>query len=163
MTDPLRLKYHSIAFRLLPLQFNAGVTYAIIKIENGGVTIGEDGITPEADFKAEVSAESVNVLLDDGVMPPCESQSNVGSVLKSLTTVWKKATAYKTTRECECPQPTPVALPRHPLGYPTQDKKAPMCCNMCRACSTRAVLNLRMRSTLLPLACSPPKTVHSSH
>ena len=40
MTEPLRLKYHSIAFRLLPSQLSAGVT-------------------PDADLSAEVSVVSV--------------------------------------------------------------------------------------------------------
>ena len=56
MTEPLRLKYHSIAFSVLPSQLSAGVT-------------------PEALLRAEVSVESVNVLLEEGVMPASASQS----------------------------------------------------------------------------------------
>ena len=50
MTDPLRLKYHSMALRLLPLQFSAGVT-------------------PVADLRALVRVVSVYVVLVEGVMP----------------------------------------------------------------------------------------------
>ena len=72
--EPLRLKYHSMALRLELSQFNAGVT-------------------PAADLRALVSVESVYVLLELGVMPAAASQSYVGSVWKSFTTVWKNATA----------------------------------------------------------------------
>ena len=74
MTEPLRLKYHSISFRLLPSQLRAGVT-------------------PDALLRALVSDERVWVVLDEGVMPASASHSYVGSVLKSFATVWKKATA----------------------------------------------------------------------
>ena len=56
MREPFTLKYHSISLRVLPSQFNAGVT-------------------PEASFNAFVRVESVKVLLEEGVMPAAESQS----------------------------------------------------------------------------------------
>ena len=56
MTEPLRLKYHSIEFRLLLSQLSAGVT-------------------PDASLSASVSVVSVYVLLDEGVMPASASQS----------------------------------------------------------------------------------------
>ena len=56
MREPFTLKYHSISLRVLPSQFNAGVT-------------------PEASFSAFVRVESVKVLLEEGVMPAAESQS----------------------------------------------------------------------------------------
>ena len=74
MTEPLRLKYHSMELRLPLSQFSAGVT-------------------PDADFRALVSVESVKVLLELGVMPALASHSYVGRVLNSFTTVWKNATA----------------------------------------------------------------------
>jgi len=74
MREPCTLKYHSISFKLSPSQFKAGVT-------------------PEAAFKAEVIVDKLKVLLLSGVIPACESQSNVGRVLNSATTVLKKATA----------------------------------------------------------------------
>ena len=61
MTDPFKLKYQLIWFKFLPLQSNAGVT-------------------PDADFKAEVIWERVKVLLESGVMPALASHSYVGRV-----------------------------------------------------------------------------------
>lgn len=54
--DPFKLKYHSIAFNVLPSQFRAGVN------------------PPDSDFKAEVSCDRVNVLEELGVMPWLDSQ-----------------------------------------------------------------------------------------
>lgn len=49
--DPLRLKYQLMAFKVLPLQLNAGVN------------------PPDAAFKADVSEERVCVAELDGVIP----------------------------------------------------------------------------------------------
>jgi hypothetical protein len=56
MIDPFRLKYHDMAFSVLPLQSKAGVT-------------------PEALFSAEMRVESVNVLDVLGRMLALDSQS----------------------------------------------------------------------------------------
>lgn len=56
MTDPFKLKYQLIWFKLLPSQFR-------------------DGVTPDAAFKAEVIVDKVNVLLVEGVIPAFASHS----------------------------------------------------------------------------------------
>lgn len=56
MTDPFKLKNHSIALRVLPSHSKAGVT-------------------PEADFSAEVNDDKVWVAVLLGVMPAAASQS----------------------------------------------------------------------------------------
>lgn len=75
MIEPFRLKYQEMALREPDWQLSAGVN------------------PPEADWSADVSAERVYVWVDDGVIPALASQVYVGRLWKSLTTVWKNATA----------------------------------------------------------------------
>lgn len=61
MSEPFTLKYQLIWLREDPSQ-------------------SSDGVTPDADFSAEVMADRVYVLLVLGVMPAAASQSYVGRV-----------------------------------------------------------------------------------
>ena len=80
MTEPFRLKYHSIAFRLAPSQFNAGVT-------------------PVADLRAEVSVESEYVLLLSGVMPAFDKKSYVGRVCSPVSLLYISVRRVQTDLE----------------------------------------------------------------
>jgi len=75
IADPCKLKYQEIAVTVLPPQPSVGVN------------------PPEPVSNAEVSSESVKVLVEDGVIPASDRKVKVGRVWKSLTTVWKYATA----------------------------------------------------------------------
>jgi len=74
MMEPFKLKYQLIWLIVLESQ-------------------SREGVKPDCAFKAEVSCERVKVFELVGVIPALERNVKVGRVWKSLTTVWKNATA----------------------------------------------------------------------
>jgi len=130
ITEPFRWKYHWIAFKVLPVHSRAGVN-------------------PDWAFRAALSWDKVNVLLVVGVIPALDRNVKVGSVWKSLTTVWKKATAS-----------APLTLPlgkqlgsRVLIQVPWVAHSCSQNCSFCPLISTQCVC-MKAKVELAPLLVS---------